>query len=858
MELAATHFGLTIEPPAVPPGGTLTLRYRAVNHGAVPAPPATVTFLIDPAAVDELPEIADLGVLPPGASREVSATVRLSPHVRNGGSVHVQAALDVAGHAPAGSNVAVVQVRGRAVLAAAPSRLVLRAFGPAGGVLDATIVNTGDAASGETRLVVELPPGLCAAGVAARIDHPVPPLEPGATATLTFPLALDGIPALPLQILDAALDGDGRRVALPPSDAVFPVRDLPSLDVSLERHGRRIDARITIANPNAGVLSDLVLEISWARSLRLADGSVLVDGRTPLRAGARAAAATLKSAAGGATIALARIAPRATTEICLSGYAAAASSGELAVVARTPDGECSARAALPPGRSLGPLLAHAEGTAATVAGADATVAAILTGGDEPCSLTFHGDDDAVRIAVDGTALATGGVVTLAAGTQREVHISVPVDAACADGTRLERRVRATSDRGDVTELALALHVRARAWLEIVDWLVPADGGARIAIANAGSTPAAHVRLEAADGTVLALGTIAPGEVATRTLDARAAAVCAAGARLHHAGSAEPLRIASLRRPSDASVAVTFDVPREVNEGIAFDLRWIVAVPAGARTLTVRCAEHAGFTVVTGSTTIDGHAIVDDATARIAAGIVVHAVPAGTQIAFAARGIARAAGDVALAIGTAIDGNDERITAHHVHAIARAAFPQKPDGLRFYLDAPAIDALAIDAPPGDPVQPANVSEPDDARRALLSRAVQRAGDDPVADALGVLAALMPAGAPREAFAENAERLSVKLRIPGYLAEADDYESVAARSALDRARGEAGSGPLAAPRGSVAALAAWCATIDPHVAPALPVGAYVRAFVRYADERNPADRHALEAARDDLRAALTVPA
>jgi len=853
MELAQTHFGLTIEPPVVPPGGTLQLRYRAVNHGAVPAPPATVDFLIDPAAVAELPDAVELGVLAPGECRDVGVSVRLSPQVRNGGCVRVQVALAAGDAPPLGSNVAIAQVRGRAQVAAPPSRLVLRACGAATCVLDAELTNTGDAASEEMRLTIELPAGLRAPDGTRRLDRRIPPLEPGASATLRFTLAIDGVAALPLQILDAALtDAAGRRVALPPSDPAEPEWEAPTVALTLERNGRRIDACITIENPNPGALTDLVLEAGWPRTLRLADGSVLVDGRTPLRAGARAAAATLKTTPGGATIALARIAPRGSATIGFSGYAPLASAGEVTLLLRTAAGEHTARAALPTGRACGPELALAAGTAPAVAGCEATVAAILIGGDESCSVSFSADDPALRVVVDGAPLGAQTMVALAAGTRHDVQVVVPVDPICGDGTVLERSVRATSDRGDAAELTIAIPVRSRAWLEIAEWLVPADDGARIAIANAGSTPASDVRLAGADGGDLALGTIAPGETVLRTIDAQTAAAFAAGARLQHAGSAEPVPIAPLRPPSEASAAIGFELPRDVHEGIAFDVRWTIAMPAGAHTLTVRALEHAGLGIVPGSTTIDEHAIVDGARARIADGIAMHDVPAGTRIAFAARCIARAPGAIAIAVVTALDGGDERTASQTVQAAPRAAFPQKPGGLRFYLDAPAIDASRADAPAGA------LAQPPELRRALLARAVQRAGDDPIADALGVLAALMPAGAPRDAFGENAERLSVKLRIPGYVAEADDYESVAARSALDRARGEAGSGPLAAARGSVAALAVWCATIDPQTAPGLPVAEYLRAFVRFADERRPADRQALEAARDDLRAALAVPA
>jgi hypothetical protein len=312
--------------------------------------------------------------------------------------------------------------------------------------------------------------------------------------------------------------------------------------------------------------------------------------------------------------------------------------------------------------------------------------------------------------------------------------------------------------------------------------------------------------------------------------------------------------------------VRVDVPAEVHEGIAFDARWTVEIEDGAHTLAIRCLERDGLAVVAGSTTIDGHALVDGTAPRIASGIVLHAVPARTRIAFAARCIAHAAGTVDLTIATAIDGADEHIASAAVRSIARAAFPQNPDRLRYYLDAPAIHAPMADTPlpdqpPPAPVHPVPATEDptlDETRRTRLVRALGRAGDDAIADALGVLAALMPAGEPRDAFAENAERLSVKLRIPGYVAETEEYESPAAREALDDARGAAGLGALVAPRGSVAALAVWCATIDPLVAPSLPIVPYVRAFVRYADERAPNDRVALEAARDALRAAIAIAA
>jgi len=869
MELPATHFGLTIDPPVVPPGGKLILRYRVINRSAFPAPPAVVHFRIDPDAVEEAPEAVELGVLEPGEAREISATVSLNARVRNESRIRVQAAF-VAGDAlPLGSNVAVAQVRGRAVLAAAPSRLDLVPRAVGGYALEVHLTNTGDAPAEGARLTVALPRGLCWNGSggapgAPGIEADLPVLEPGAATMLAFPLALDGVPALPLQIIDACIAlPDGRRAALLPSAPIVPTALAPVARIALERCGRRIDVRLTIDNPNVTALDDVVLDCSWPRSVRLADGSLLVDGRTPLRAGARAAIATLKTSAGGALVTLAQIAGRSSAAVCFSVFAGPGAVGEIEV--RLQGAADPLRAALPREQPRAPELLLAGTPAPAVAGNEATVAAILAGGDETCTMKFACDDPALRIELDGASLADGAPVAIAAGTRRELRCLVPVDAAHPDGMLLERCIRATSDRGDRAVLALAIPVRSRAWLDAGGWFAPDASGATISVLNAGSTSAHGVRIRAADGTFVALGTIAPGERATRRIDRAAALACAAGATLERAG-ADAVLLPVRREPAREAATVLLAVPPDAHEGIAFDVGWTIEVPAGADTLTVRIVESAALAVVAGTTIIDGHAIVDDGGARIAAGITLRGVPPAAVVVFGTRCIARAAGHVGVTIGTTVDEITEAVTHAQVTVSARAAFPQKPGSLRFYLDADAIAASEHDSTGADEVQEAQTLResaapfaPESERHAALTRALQRRGEDPVADALGVLAALLPAGEAREAFAENAERLRVKLRIPGYVAEPDDYESVTARSAFDRARGEVGVGPLGSPRGSIAALAAWCATIDPGDAPDLPVRAYVRAFVRFADDGGPENRRALADARDELRSALaSVPA
>lgn len=858
MELPATHFGLTIDPPVVPPGGKLILRYRAMNRGALPAPPAVVQFRIDPDAVDEAPEAVELGVLEPGEAREISATVQLSAHVRNESRLRIQAAF-VAGEAlPLGSNVAIVQVRGRAVLASDASRIALVARDDGGYTLEVHVRNTGDAPAEGARLAIALPRGLRSAGV-PEIEAEVPVLEPGGETMLAFPLTLDGVPALPLHILDACISfPDGRRTALLPSEPIVPAVLPPVARIVLERSGRRIDVRVTIDNPNVAALDEVALDCSWPRSVRLADGSLLVDGRTPLRAGARAAFATLKTSAGSARVTIAHIAGRSSAFVNFSAFAASSAAGEIGV---TLQGAAGASAvALPRERPRGPELVLAGTPAAAVAGDETIVAAILTGGDAACTLTFSSDDPALRIAVDGAPIAAGAALAVAAGTRRALQIVVPVDAAHADGTLLERSIRATSEGGDRVVLAIPIPVRSRAWLDHTGWFAPDAAGATIAVTNAGSTPAHGVRIRAANGTFVTLGTIAPGERATRRIDRAVASAFTAGATLERAGT-DALLLPVRREPAHETATVLLDAPPDTHEGIAFDVRWSIVVPAGADSLVVRLMEHAELAVVAGTTTIDGHAIVDDGAARIATGITLRAVPPATVVVFGARCIARAAGRVRVAIGTTVDDLTEAATQTHVSVVARAAFPQKPDRFQFYLDADAIATRdgdrvdAVDSHTAESMDESGATPSIDGERlAALTRALQRDGDDPVADALGVLAALLPAGDAREAFAENAERLSVKLRIPGYVAEPDDLESALARRAFDHARGAAGVSPLGAPRGSVAALAAWCATIDPAVAPGLPVTGYVRAFVRFADDGEPADRRALAVARDDLRFAL----
>jgi hypothetical protein len=856
MELSPTHFGLSVDPRPVSPGGTIALRYHLINHGGVPAAPASVAFRFDTERIAEYPDAVDIGILAPGEAREICASARLDGTFANEATIRVQAALTVGDAAPLGSNIAVVTVRGRAELATA-TQIALRALTADAYAIDVHVCNAGDGTDPDARLVIDLPAGLCAADGAPRLEAPLPPLQAGAAADLVFAVRRAGLPVLPLRIADAAIvASDGQRVALAPSDPVQPPAAPPRTHLHLERHGRRVDVRVSLENPSDTVLEQAAIEFRWPRAFRFGEGSMLVDGRAPLRAGTRAAAATLKTSPGGAIVTVARMAERSAGEICFSGYAPPGTVDEIACELRSGSSTHAARAVFPPGSVRPPALALRGAIAPTAAGGEAAAEVLLIGGDESCTLTLGAGDAAARIFLDDAAAPETAPVTVAAGCVRALRVVYPVAASSADGSLLPCTLLARTERGDAIRLDLAFPVRSRAWLDVAGWLMTGADGAQLSIVNRGSTPAYDVAVRADDGTVRELGTIAPGEGALAAIDADARAAFALGATLRAAGVPER-RLPAVRERTHEAANIVLEGPPAAHAGVAFPVRWSIALPEGAYRLDVRIVEDSMLGAVAGTTTIDGHAVVDDAGARIATGLTLHAVPAGATIRFGTQCIARSSGTATVAIATRLDGGAESLMRVTVAVAARSAFPQRPGTLRFYLEGDAVGPAAPDEPREPRALAAPPAPPPPTGLEALRFALQRAGDDPIADALGVLSAMMPGGDARDAFRENAERLAVKLRIPGYYADPDDYESPSAREALDRARASAGIGPLATPRGSAAALAVWCATIDPALTPALPVAAYVRAFLTFIDEGETAGTSALCAARDALRAACAGP-
>ena len=761
----------------------------------------------------------------------------MPPEIANGSEVRLQAVLFVDGRKPLGSNVVFVTIQGRSELAGPLTRIDLQPGDDEVNYrLDAVIVNDGDAPEPGATVVIPLPRGIRAAGETPRIERRLPALEPGEASSFSVPVRLGGAVELPLQIRDAWIGyDDGRRASIASGAGVVPELLAPHPTIALERDGRRVDVRLQIANPNWCALVDLAVELSWPRALRFADGSLNVDGRSPLRAGTRAAAATLKSSPAAAQVTIARVGPRSTCELTFSGYAPAGETGVMRGSLRVGESGAAFEHALPAGRTCAPELLVVAAPEICDAGADAVVDLLAIGGDEPRTLAFTIPACVRDAFVDDAPFARDATLQLGAGIIRRIRLIVGIGDGLDDGASVELPIVARTERDECLCVEPAIVARSRAWLDTGAWFAFEGGRAQIALANRGSTCAHDLRIRAADGTSVALGSIRPGERALVPLDARTERALAREAMLE-TRAAKDVRLPEIRPRPARDISLLVEEPREVHEGIAFDAVWSVVAPQGAHELHVRLDAGPQIFVAPGTTTVNAHAVVDDATARVRSGIVLHDVPAGECIRFRTRCVALAPGALRLAVAARIGDDEERVAATDVHAVARNAFPQRPAGLTFFVDG---DVLALEAPfAGEAAPPveaarepadAEVEPPSSERLRDLAAALRRDPEYGLATALPVLAALLPAGAARDAFADHLERLTVKARIPGYTATEEDYESDDARRAFDALRVARGERPLLGRLGGSEALIAWSAAIDPRLAPDLPIAEYVWAFV-----------------------------
>jgi hypothetical protein len=404
------------------------------------------------------------------------------------------------------------------------------------------------------------------------------------------------------------------------------------------------------------------------------------------------------------------------------------------------------------------------------------------------------------------------------------RLRVPDDLA--DGDLLSAEVAANgADGRTLASVRFDLRTVDRPWIAVDDVVWDA-GQTHVTIRNVGATTARHVRLEGATESLVAA--LLPGETQTVALPAEVARTASlVGAD----GRAVPIGWDDQATP--VAVAAKLLVATSVRTGERLEVR-LQCTPAGlVQTLRIRPRASSAALYVAGSTTVNGHAVVDGVEGPplfTRDGLALHDVATGTLVDVAWWLLPRTPGDVTVAVELEANGVPVDVSAVTVTIADAPPFGARPAALPFHIDAATVGdstiavpftgetaafpttspATTIDELPRAPEPSApeawTLAPPDlpsitlwstldAARSAAIVRVLRGARGTGLASHLPALAVLFPTGIStadpqlEARFGGTAdvirgifERLFVKLRIPGYVLTPADLEDAASRREL----------------------------------------------------------------------------
>ncbi|HEY4440563.1 MAG TPA: hypothetical protein VGN14_08905, partial [Candidatus Elarobacter sp.] len=324
---------LSLDPPAVRPGETVTVRFDAPNVGSAPTAAGSVVFEAD-ALLAPLGEThVAIPPVAPGERAVACVTFRLDARAGDVAPLGIGAVLSL-GDARYRAAPALLAVRTAPLLNGALSGTFV-AWRDDGETLDvrATTVNEGDGAARDVRLVVP-PPAGCVR-IAGDEEAVCARLEPGAQLEVAFVARVVAPPAL--LAADAAVvraAGFAARLPVRTSERSVPQLAAPQVDVNAGR--RRSTIAIAVRNDGWADASNVALTIVLARGMRVQTGGIAVDGiaiasRAPRR-GNGSAAAVASIDGGTVSLTIAAAPARSTTRIDIeTTHPAACGGGTITV-----------------------------------------------------------------------------------------------------------------------------------------------------------------------------------------------------------------------------------------------------------------------------------------------------------------------------------------------------------------------------------------------------------------------------------------------------------------------------------------------------------------------------------------------
>ncbi|HEV8022603.1 MAG TPA: hypothetical protein VGP41_15120 [Candidatus Lustribacter sp.] len=654
---------------AVRPGEVIHFRFRAKNGSEVPTPPALLVLVLPPGWSPLDPLEADIPSVAPGAEHSVGFRAR--PDVADATTAQspIQAALHL-DTLVLGSNVVHMRVFGHPRLNGPASGVRIE---PAeGGALRVavTVVNEGDAAARAVRAVVPPPPGFGAeeSAIVATVDE----LPVGGTLSFAYTMLPLGPAAATVCIDDAYIAYDGGRVSLMTGVSALLAPEIAEPAIEAERRAGRLDLRIRVANDGWVAARDVRCALDLPAGWRVLRGTMRADGAPP-------AIRRDNESENGVAIALPLVPARGFVDITVVASASRPRvEGDLTVRC----GSHTVAFTIPQVAQRALRLDARPESAFAEPGSVVAVAVDVHNTGET--------SERVTVSMDEEPCWNG---ELRAGAAAAFVARLTVPAHLGDADVMPVAITAAGEDGiELAATQFELRTVDRPWIAIDD-VVWERGQTRVTIRNVGATTARDVRLDGETDVLVAA--LAPGETYSAVV---APGVARAASIVGHDGRA--VRIGWDDQAPPVDVAAQLVAPATARSGERLDVRLRITGAGAVQSLRVRPRAHAAAVYVAGSTTVNGHAVVDGIEGPplfTRNGLALHDIPAGTLVDIGWSLLPRTPGELPVDVEIDANGTAVNVEPFTVTIADAPPFGARPSALPFFVDATTVGDFSVTAP-----------------------------------------------------------------------------------------------------------------------------------------------------------------
>lgn len=520
------------------------------------------------------------------------------------------------------------------------------------------------------RAVVPPPPGFGAeeSHIVATVDE----LPVGGTLAFAYTMLPLGPAAANVCIDDAYIAYDGGRVSLITGTSALLAPEIAEPLIEAERRAGRLDLRIRVANDGWVAARDVRCALDLPAGWRVLRGTMRVDGAPP-------AIRRDNESENGVAIALPLVPARGFVDITV---VASASRPRV-------EGDLTVRCGSHTVTFTIPQVAHR----ALRLNARPESAFAEPGTAVAVAIDVHNTGETserVTVSMDEEPCWNG---ELRAGAAAAFVARLTVPAHLGDADVLPVAITAAGEDG--IELAAAqfeLRTVDRPWIAIDD-VVWERGQTRVTIRNVGATTARNVRLDGETDVLVAA--LAPGETYSAVV---APAVARAASVVGHDGRA--VRIGWDDQAPPVDVAAQLIAAATARSGERLDVRLRVTGAGAVQSLRVRPRAHAAAVYVAGSTTVNGHAVVDGVEGPplfTRNGLALHDIPAGTVVDIGWSLLPRTPGELPVEVEVDANGTAVNVDAFTVTIADAPPFGARPSALPFFVDATTVGDFSVTAP-----------------------------------------------------------------------------------------------------------------------------------------------------------------